>query len=379
MLSSFLRRCAAPALRAPSVFAAGGGVRHAGLVASGLAPSAGDDVAGGGAGGASPSGAPSAEAAARLANGAIRKGGHTLHPERSLPAAAAAAAARGVAGLTRTSAPPVARYQLSVSERAQVSASRRRGWLPSGNSSTDAARASAYHEAALRRRPYICVDRDGSAVYVDALPAAGVGARRDMAPVLAVLARLRAALAEAMAGAAAAPGASAGAASASPAARAAGRDLQLVTADALLEQAQRLAVGPLEGSNAHKTGEAALPAALPPAFYVFTRGKAQARALAERLAAAAAPPGAPPPAAAAAARAAERLATRRARRAAQTQRKLRKLIADPERMRTLRVRAGVLDGYIEQEAKADAAAQAARAAAAAAVGERVGSAAETRS
>jgi hypothetical protein len=377
MLSSFLRRCAAPALRAPSVFAAGGGVRHAGLVASGLAPSAGDDVAGGGAGGASPSGAPSAEAAARLANGAIRKGGHTLHPERSLPAAAAAAAARGVAGLTRTSAPPVARYQLSVSERAQVSASRRRGWLPSGNSSTDAARASAYHEAALRRRPYICVDRDGSAVYVDALPAAGVGARRDMAPVLAVLARLRAALADAVAGAAPA---AAGASSPSPAARAAGRDLQLVTADALLEQAQRLAVGPLEGSNAHKTGEAALPAALPPAFYVFTRGKAQARALAERLAAAAAPPGAPPPAAAAAARAAERLATRRARRAAQTQRKLRKLIADPERMRTLRVRAGVLDGYIEQEAKADAAAQAARAAAAAAVGERAGSAAaETRS
>ena len=201
------------------------GRRQVHIVASGLAPV--QSVAAGVEAGspASSMRVVAPEPSARLANFAVRKGGHSLHPNSG-------------AVLLRSSQCPVPAYQLSITEKAQVSASRRRGWLPTGNSTTDAARASAYHAAALRRRPYVAVDRDGLAVFVDAATAGGVGSEssRSSASIAAVLARMRAALAES--------GAAAG-----------GPPLQLASTESLLDQARRLAVGPLEGSNAHKPGE----------------------------------------------------------------------------------------------------------------------------
>ena len=258
------------------------------------------------------------ESIARLTNPYHRKGAAmVLHP-LILPDSA------------RTNS-PIPRYQLSKTERLQANNMRRIGSLRLGNSSTDSVRTTAYHECEIFRIPYICVDRDGSCVYVDAATCAGKGLSRDFAPVIASLARMRDELVAARN-------------------ETNGNLLQVTSADALLEQTKKLAIGALEGSNEFKIAEDGFlkkdGPALPPAFYVFTSGKAQAYNIADRLAKVGSSTDGISPIEKWKNEQAAKLEKRRERRNALLERRLRKLVSDPAKMRTLRVKAGALDGYI---------------------------------
>jgi len=217
------------------------------------------------------------------------------------------------------------------------------GFLRLSSSSTDAVRSLYYHHCAMRRWPYIALDRDGQRLLVDATAAAGVGSARDAAAVTRVLGVLQALLVRRVAS---------GVADLR-------QSLQVMNADTLVEQAKRLAIGAREGSNEFKLPDAVAPAgstpSLSPAFYVCTTGKTHALRLAEAMVhvlqeagAGAVASGAPQEVgrAAAQARAASRLDKVRARRAAVAFRKLSALAADPLAMLNLRVRAGAMDGFI---------------------------------
>lgn len=259
------------------------------------------------------------ESTARLTNPYHRKGAAmVLHPI-ILPDS------------TRTNN-PIPRYQLSITERHQVNNNRRRGNLRLGNSSTDSVRTTAYHECELLRIPYISVDRDGSCVYVDASTCAGKGLNRNFSSVVSTLAKMRDVLVTARKE------------------TANGYLLQVASADALLEQTKKLAIGALEGSNEFKIAEDGFlkrdGPPLPPIFYVYTSGKAQAYDIADRLALAGSSTEGISPLEKWTKEQAVKLEKRRERRITLLERRLRKLVADPARMRTLRVKAGALDGYI---------------------------------
>lgn len=273
--------------------------------------------------------ASSAESAVLFAPG-HPKGGHTLHPLGP------------VDSVTNTA--PTVKTALNIFEKKELSAAKRVGFLVPGNSSTDTVRRQFYHECQIHKRPYVVVERDGSSIFVDATTVAGKGKSRTFEGVTAVLGRMQALVG-------------------SLADTKEGRGLAVSNTDTLLDQSRRLAIGALEGSNAFKK-EDKVGGPLAPTFYLFTTGKTQASAVAGRLAATAANP--PNPAAIVAARAA-RTAARRTRRFVLLDRKLGRLVEDANAVKNLRVRAGVLDGFLRsgrtpEAREAQIAAQAARAA-----------------
>lgn len=258
------------------------------------------------------------------------KGGHTLHPLAPVDAV--------------TNTAPAVKTALNIFEKAELSSAKRLGFLVPGNSSTDTVRRQFYHECQLHKRPYVVVERDGTSIFVDASTVAGKGKSRSFEGVTAVLGRMQALF-----------GALEGSKD--------GRGLAVSNTDTLLDQSRRLAIGVLEGSNAFKKADK-LGGPLAPTFYLFTTGKSQARALAGRIAATAENP--PNPDAIDAARA-QRTAAKRTRRFTMLDRKLGRLVDDPIAVKNLRVRAGVLDGFLRSgrspEARAaNIAAQAQRAA-----------------
>lgn len=276
------------------------------------------------------SGSSNSADSAHLIAPAHHKGSHTLHPLRAVDAT--------------TSEAPLPRMGLNEEERSLHNKARRNGYLsPTSRGTTDALRAMFFHSCQLDQRPYVAVDPHGNSVYVDATTAAGKGKNRDFSVVAAALAKMERSLATAIA-------------TGSPAFS----SLQVMNTDALAEQSKKLSIGVLEGSNSFKSSPAKLSAtaeatstSLASSFYVFTGSKGQAIAVARELAMAAPPASSSsaaldrPTAEAARQRKLEEV---RARRVLLMQKKLRKLVQDPIRVKNLRVKAGVLDGFLRSSA-----------------------------
>lgn len=172
-----------------------------------------------------------------------------------------------------------------------------------------------------RRRPYIAISRDGASVTVDLRPVLGparIAADRDVDRVLGAF---QAVLADPAWG----PG-----------------TLQLVLDDTLKEQIGKVVAGPLEGSNDGRPVDRRLE----DSFSLLTTGRAASlRVAAALFSAFIRVTGAPTPEDLKAAKHARYLAKTAAKRRLLI-RRLTRLAADPIAARGLRVKAGVLDGFI---------------------------------
>jgi hypothetical protein len=229
--------------------------------------------------------------------------------------------------------------RLNEYERSALNAAKRAGFLETGQHATPALCNAYYAYCWHGRRPYIAMRREGDAVAVDATPVMGLGKAQRAAGNAAL---------ERLLGRWAATAATLQASGGGPGGR---RAIQIANASTLRSQAEKTLPGPMEGSNGGR------PADTRPSdtFTLHAAGRAESRAAAAALFAdfnellAGSLPGTAkltsgPEAAMQAA----------AGRSANTQRlllrRLRRLVADPEAVRTLRVAGGALEGFMRADA-----------------------------
>lgn len=201
----------------------------------------------------------------------------------------------------------------------------RRGYVAATNFTGASVFNTYYKYCWAVRRPYVAVDRHGTSVYVDATPVTSLS----KAPDAARLAKSLAALSSAIT----APQLPTDA------------QLQVVTRASLQKQYGLAMPGPGEGSSAQKVADTSVA----DVFTVYTGSRDQARRLADAMHAAHCTAfGLPLPAQVAEAKA-ERAEAKRERGRAMMVKRLRALVADDVAVKNLRVAAGAVDGFIEQE------------------------------
>jgi hypothetical protein len=225
---------------------------------------------------------------------------------------------------------------LTEFERMAVGDARRRGFLWSRHNCGQAAADAHFTFCCHTRTPYIAAVRDGSSLIVDARPVGGLAKLKRDGAVDGVLAAFQAALAQER-------GAGAGA------------GLQVVNDDSAAAQREAAGAGAAApggggGGDGPNTGRAP-DAALGDSFTLHVAGGRRAGlALAGRLAELARTALGLPSGAERAAATAARVARRTARRQAVLVRALERLVADPLRVKGLRVKAGAVDGFVRAQA-----------------------------
>jgi hypothetical protein len=230
-------------------------------------------------------------------------------------------------------APRAFRFTLTEHERRAVGAAKDEGFLRLAGPGMSSAATSVYWQYChAARRPYLAIGPRGEEVAVDANTVSGVGAKRQV-DVDTWIAAARVALAEV----------------------ARTSRVQVVRAATMEAQAKAVVPGKTEGEIAHRKPDA--PADLDDAFTVYTDGRAASERVAAQLYGAYVAAFAHRSAADRAAAAATTLTVRRAVRRRQRLRRLAALVADPIRVKNLRVAAGAVDGFVSAQRRGAIAAE----------------------
>lgn len=207
---------------------------------------------------------------------------------------------------------------LNPHERPQKSAAKRDGFLLMKNSCSKPLTTEYFRYCMARRRPYIAVAKDGATVHVDLRSVAGPARLTDEGHVKKVASAFQEVIDRSK------------------------WSVQIVNDDTLEEQKKRVTPGAREGSNDGKVRDTVVA----DNFTVHTTCRDTAVQLATSLNSAFVAAVGLPTAEQLHAEKMDRVAEKQARRRRLLLRRLTRLAADPIASRNLRVKAGVLDGFI---------------------------------